>query len=176
MKTFNKYIAIAFLAIIGLVNSVQADTATLTLTGINTNNVIFQGPARLLSISIQSTASTNGTLRFYDSPYATNWINIAASTNLTRTVSTTNIVYTNVFGVITTNSYPIILTSTNTASAAARVRDLVYTYISESNQAASVTFEAGKYLAGGLIVTNISTLGGAPGGGVLINVEYEKLR
>lgn len=172
----NKYIAIALLAITGLINSVQADTASITLTGVNTNNVIFTGPARLLSISIQSTSSTNGLIRFYDSPYATNWLNIAASTNLTRTVATTNITYTNIFGVISTNSYPVIRVTTNTATAASRTRELIYDYTSVSNVATSVDFEAGKYLAGGLVVTNISTLGGAPGGGVIINVEYEKLR
>jgi hypothetical protein len=176
MNMFKKLIAVASLAIIGLVNSVQADTATLTLTGVNTNNLIFAGPALLRSISIQSTAGTNGLLNFYDSPYGTNTLTIAVSTNLTRTVATTNIIYTNIFGVISTNSYSVIRVTTNTVSAANKVRELVYSYTTASNATEAVEFEVNKYLAGGLLVTNISTLGGAPGGGVIINVEYEKLR
>lgn len=154
----------------------KAETATLTLTGMNSNAVIFTGPAVLLSLSVYSTAATNDVLYFYDSPFATNRYYVGAYTNTTRSVATTNIIYTNVFGVISTNSYSVIRSATNTATAGLRVRQSITSIIPVSNTVVTVDFDAGQQLGFGLAVTNHVSVGGAPGGGIIISAEYEKLK
>lgn len=169
-----KFIILLALLMVAMVNSLKADTAVLTLTGASPTNMVFKGPARLLSLSISSTAGTNGNLFFYDSPFLTNTVSVGAYTNYTKAVATTNIVYTNVFGVVSTNSYSIIRYTTNTATGGQQVRELIYSGLSVSNSTSVITFDVGKFLQGGLLVTNITTLGGLPGS-VTINAEYEKL-
>src|SRR5882672_6375459 len=122
-------------------HNAKGNSAVLTLTGVNSNNLVFTGPAHLFNISIYSNAGTNGLLNFYDSPYGTNTYIVGAFTNLTRAVATTNITYTNVFGVISTNSYSIIQFTTNTLAAGARARPLLASATTISNAVISLDFE-----------------------------------
>jgi hypothetical protein len=152
-----------------------ADTAVLTIPssgsgqGIATN-LMITGPIRLLSFTV--TAQTNSTLFMYDSPTATNSYTVGAYTNYTRAIATTNIIYTNVFGVISTNSYAIIRTTTNTATGGLQLRELIYSGAFVSNTVTAVDFAAGKYLANGLLITNLPGVVAFP---IIVNVEYEKL-
>lgn len=156
------------------VTSLFADTATISLpgTGLGTaTNLLYQGPIRLLSISV--TANTNAFLKFFDSPYVTNTIDVAAFTNITRTLGVVSNVYTTPFGVTHTNFYTNAITSTtNTVTGGSRVRETIYSSTFLSNTVANVNFGAGKYLAGGFLITNIPIATVTP---VILSIEYEKL-
>ncbi len=177
MKKIKKFISGLAVGLALLASpEVKADTATTLLTGANSNAVIFTGPAVLLSISVYSTAGTNLAINFYDSPFATNGYYVGAYTNTTKSVATTNILYTNVFGVVSTNSYSVIRSATNTATAGIRTRQLIASVLPVSNTVTTVDFDAGQPLGYGLSLTNHVSNGGAPGGGITISVEYEKLK
>ena len=153
----------------------SADTKVLTIpsassgTGIATNLAIT-GPIRLLNLTI--TAGTNLTLYVYDSPTLTNSYTVGAYTNYTRTIATTNVVYTDVYGSSTTNAYSVIRTSTNSATGGLQLRELVYSGLAVSNTVTAISFDGGKYMANGLLITNLPCATLTP---VIVNIEYEKL-
>lgn len=159
---------------LSLVSSAFAETAVYTLTGAAPTNMIVAGPMKLNSISVSSTSQTNGTIYFYDSPYLTNNIIVAAYTNLTYSTMSTNTIYTNIFGVLTTNTYTVKSITTNTVAAGSRLRQNIANIASVSNTVTTVEFD-GTFLGFGLLATNITTLGGTPGN-VVITVNYDKYR
>lgn len=156
------------------VNSLFADVANISLpqTGLGVaTNLLYAGPIKLLSITV--TANTNAFIKFYDSPYVTNTITVPAFTNITRTLGVVSNVYTSPFGVTYTNFYTNAITSTtNTAAAAAQQREVIYSSSFVSNTVSTITFAAGKYLSGGLLITNIPIATVTP---VIVNIEYEKM-
>lgn len=173
MKNFIYSIGLALSLMFGA--SAIADTAVVTIPGGTTGtsiatNLVIVGPIRLLNFTV--TASTNLSLFIYDSPTITNSIIIGAYTNYTRTISTTNKTYTNPWGVAYTNSYATTRVTTNTATGGAQLRELVYSGLFVSNTVTSVDFEAGKYMANGLLITNLPCASISP---VVVNIEYEKL-
>jgi hypothetical protein len=153
----------------------QADTLSTALTGGTNATILTLGPGKILSISVRSSAGTNGLINFYDSPYNTNTYIVGAYTNVSKSVGTTNIVYTNIFGALNTNSYTVIRYTTNTLAAGARLRQLLFSFTTVSNTLETREFAGGVPFGQGILATNISQLGGAPGN-VTIDIEYEKYR
>lgn len=156
-----------------LVGSVLGDTLSFSLpsTGLGVGtNLLYAGPIRLLSITV--TANTNAFLRFQDSPYVTNTLTIGAFTNITAISGTVSNLYTNPFGVIYTNFYQAKTYTTNTATGASQARPTIYSSSFVSNTVSVITFGAGYYIGGGLLVTNIPIATVTP---VQLNVEFEKL-
>ena len=155
------------------IGSAIAETATATLTGNSPTNLVLQGPAKINGISVSSLATTNGTLTFWDSPYNTNTYTRGAFTNFTTTVFNTNRIYTNFFGVLTTNTYQVKAMTTNTAAAAVVARPQIASIVTVSNSVVTYDFD-GVYVGTGLLITNLGTIGGL--GGVTVTVNYDKLR
>lgn len=156
------------------ITTVMAEEAVVTLNGSVSNTLAVIGPAKLLNITIQSNSQTNGLISFFDSPYLTNTYITGAFTNITKTIVATNIVYTNIFGVISTNSFSIARLTTNTLTGPTLTRQNILSATTVSNTVASYDF-FGVHLANGLLITNIGTLGGAPGN-VTINISYQEFK
>jgi hypothetical protein len=159
---------------LALVFSARSETATYTLNGTAPTNMIVFGPLKLNSIAISSTSATNGTVYFYDSPYLTNTLIVAAYTNITQTTDWKTNTYTDIFGRGTTNRYQIKTYTTNTVASGARTRQLIATVTTTSNTVSTLDFD-GTFLGFGLLATNLTTLGGTPGS-VVITVNYDKYR
>lgn len=167
-----------FLLSIGLIGllagSVFGDVISFSLPGTGLGvgtNLLYAGPMRLLSITV--TANTNAFLRFFDSPYVTNTLNIGAFTNITRTLGVVSNFYTSPFGVGYTNFYTNAITSTtNTLTAGSQVRPTIYSSSFVSNTVTVLSFGAGYYIGGGLLVSNIPIATITP---VQLNVEFEKI-
>lgn len=168
-----------FLLSIGLIGllagSVFGDVISFSLPGTGLGvgtNLLYAGPMRLLSITV--TANTNAFLRFFDSPYVTNTLNISAFTNYTTTFGVVSNFYTSPFGVGYTNFYTNAITrTTNTiAGPLSQVRPTIYSSSFVSNTVSVLSFGAGYYIGGGLLVSNIPIATVTP---VQLNVEFEKI-
>lgn len=151
----------------------KADTVAISLNGSSPTNSIIQGPGKLNSISISSLATTNGTLYFYDSAYNTNTYTRGGWTNISYSVGLNTNIFTNVFGVLSTNYYTAKILTTNTIAKAVVARPLIATATTVSNSVVTLDFD-GVFFGSGLLLTNVGTIGGL--GGVNITVNYDDLR
>ena len=167
----NKFF-LGLIASLMLLASAKADSTSVILNGKATNLVVV-GPIQLRSVSISSSAITNGLIAFVDSPnaFATNYI--GAYTNNVRTITTSNYTYTSPFNVSYTNSYQIISNNVATVAGAMQNRALVGAATSISNAVVTLDFDT-TYLGFGLLITNIAGVG-APGN-ITLNITYDKLR
>lgn len=168
-------INIGLALVLGLAN-VMADTITFSIPSAATGttvatNLLNQGPMKILNITVS--AQTNAALRFFDSPYITNTINVGAFTNVTKSLGVVSNTYVSPFGVTYTNFYTnVTLLTTNSIIAATQTRETILNASFVSNTLSLITFGAGRYVQGGLLVTNnpIPTL--TP---VIVTVEFEKI-
>lgn len=154
---------------------IKADTLSFSLAGGTGSNVLVLGAGKVLSVTVRSSSATNGLINFYDSPFNTNTYIIGAFTNVTKSTATTNQVYTNIFGALNTNSYTVIRYTTNTLTAGARLRPLLFSFTTVSNTVESREYDAGVPFGQGILATNAITLGGTPGS-ITIDIEYQKDR
>jgi len=168
MKNF----ILSLLIALSLTLSAKAETTITAFTGAVTNFAVA-GPIKLLSLTVISTATTNAPIDVYDSPnaFTTNWY--GAYTNYVRSVVTTNLLYTNIFGVASTNTYPVIVNATNTAAGAMRTREKIISVYAISNSSVTVSFDS-RYIAYGLLYSNIGALGA--GGTISVVATYDELK
>lgn len=158
MKLFNMYEIVKKIAVgIGLL----ALTATLqaapfvATTGTTNAVLVESGPGDLTSIMIFNPSASNALVYLYDSP--TNnyqWTNAGFSNYVTTVVTYTNI-YTNYFGVITTNSYPAETNSISVSAASTNAQRIVGIMVVPSTSSASLTNLG--FLTQGLYITNYNT-------------------
>jgi hypothetical protein len=150
----------------------KAETAVVTLNGVTTNFVVA-GPIRLSSITIGSVAFTNGPVDFYDSPnaFTTNWT--GAVTNYIKSVITTNLVFTNIFGVLSTNTYPVIVSAPATIAGSMKTREKVASVYAVSNLVTTAILD-NRYMAYGVLISNVAGLG-APAN-TTVTIVYDELK
>jgi hypothetical protein len=96
--------------------TVHAANASLTLTSANVGSLLTV-PATVSQLLV-SNSTTNGTLvTFYDSGNTNFYITNVSYVTVTYTQQSVTNIYTNYFGVLTTNIYPALVTSSVTNSA-----------------------------------------------------------
>lgn len=84
----------------------KADSLTVIFGGTNNSALLYRGPADINGVTIYNPTTNPCTVSFFDSPTNVIFYTNGAYTNFTiNSVTYTNI-YTNYFGVITTNTYP----------------------------------------------------------------------
>ena len=158
--------------VLSLVAGAKAETVTQVLNGTGFTNVVV-GPVKLLSIQLSSQTFTNGVITFLDAPNAfpTNWT--GAFTNIVRTSGFTTNLYTNIFGVLSTNIYPSILATTNTAAGSMKSRAVITAIATTSNSVQNITYDS-LYVANGILITNALGIG-APAN-ITVVINYDELR
>ncbi len=168
----NKILSLIAVGMLLVMPSLKADSTAVTLNG-NITNLVLVGPIKLLSVSISSSAITNGLIAFLDSPNAfpTNWS--LGYTNKGFGIATTNYIFTNVFGVLTTNRWQIISNYVLSSLAHTNYYARVASVASVSNAIVTLDFDS-QYLANGLLVTNIAGVG-APGN-ITLTIQYDQLK
>jgi hypothetical protein len=148
-----KKVIISGVMIVALLGAttVHAANASITLTGVN-SGVLLSSPV-VASQLLVSSSTTNGTLvTFYDNS-ATNFFYTNASyiTTTTSQQTVTNI-YTNYFGVLTTNIYPALVTSSVTNAATTNLMPIVATTFVPGSSTAELD---GTYqFRSGILVSN----------------------
>lgn len=103
-KTIKNLLLMGSMLLVGSAQ-LQAAPATVTYSGTNNYGYLLTGVGEMNTIYIYNPTTNVANVSVYDSP--TNvlaWTNLAYSNYVYSTVTYTNI-YTNIFGVITTNSY-----------------------------------------------------------------------
>jgi len=147
----------------------KADSSTFLINQ-STTNLLLTGPLRLLSITVGGVQATNGAIDFYDSAnaFTTNWV--GAFTNIVKVVATTNLIYTNIFGVTSTNSYPVIFYTTNTAAGAMKTRAKFASIFALSNTVTQINFDS-LYVGYGVLASNVTTMGP-----VNVTIVYDELK
>lgn len=120
----------------------------------NTTTNIFPAPIKITRVSILATNQV--TLSIYDAP-STSFTNIVGSySNLTQYATNVSIIYTNYWGVGTTNWLTnALVTATNSVSARTNTYPLIFTQIVQSNTTANLP-NLGLTFVNGVMLTNAS--------------------
>lgn len=165
---------------------VSQPMSAVTVSGllINPTNrtAILNGAHHLNSITLYNIGTNTTVFGFFDAPGTTNagsanaiaiTFTNAAYTNYTITSgSVSNALFTNIFGVITTNFYLALTRTTNNVLGTNMPAAMVGLIAGSSNVPVTLTFGANQFSAYGLVVTNLTT----PAGGVFYSVDYDNKR
>lgn len=154
-----KLITVASLALA----TVSLKAAPLNFQFVNTNalfltNAVAPGTVSYLQVY---NPGTNTTLYIYDNYTNSLYVTNAAYTNYTVSVGTTTNIYTNIFGVLTTNIYPSrLLTEQDVAASTTTPARVLYTIYCPSNVVSTVPITAdavfGLYASNWPSSTNIT--------------------
>jgi len=139
------------LVCVGILSSAVADTATFVIPP-NTQTNIFPAPVKLLSLSVLATNAC--TVLMYDAPgTATTW-SATAYTNYTQYATNVSQIYTNFFGVATTNWLTNALVRyTNSVAASTNNYQQVFAQSYASNTTTTIP-NLGITFVNGVLLTN----------------------
>lgn len=136
MKKLACLISLALLCL-----SVSAGTIVTTFTSTNNQAIVVQGPGTFSYVSIYNPTTNLAVVSLYDSPTNTTvWTN-AAYTNFVQTQVTYTNIYTNIFGVITTNTYPAFTNAANAVAAATNSYRIVNTIVVPASSQVNSTLD-----------------------------------
>lgn len=146
-----KIITIAGLAV-SLVSFMYADSQSWTVPA-NTVTNILPAPMKLTSISILATNAV--TLSIYDAP-GTSFTNIVgAYSNLTQYATNVSLIYTNYYGVNTTNWLTnALVTATNSVASRTIAYPLIFAQSVASNTTANLPGLSMSFVNGVMVTNN----------------------
>lgn len=146
-----KLILIAGL-LVSLVTSAKADSQSFVI-GANTITNIFPGPMKITSLSILATNAV--TLSIYDAPGIVFTNNVNAYSNLTQYATNVSVIYTNYYGVLTTNWLTnALVTSTQSVAGRSITYPLIFTQSVSSNTTAIIPNLSMTFLYGVMVTNN----------------------
>lgn len=114
MKKFILSLAVA----VGLVSSLSAATLSATIQPNSASNVLSGGLAVSQFILASQATASNNIITMFDSPNNNLFYTNGAYTGVVSVTVSTNSIYTNYFGVLTTNSYSALIETNQTFLAA----------------------------------------------------------
>lgn len=140
-------------ASVAFVTGALADSQSFTIGG-NTQSNIFPQALKLLSLTVTTTNAN--TILIYDAPGNTITNNVGAYSNLVQYATNVSQIYTNFYGVATTNWLTnALVTTTNSVAAHTITYPLVFTQTFPSNVTVSIP-NLNAMFQNGILITNQS--------------------
>lgn len=157
MKSLFKNKLFAALAIVGLTASTMSAATFSISTNIAVNRTIrlIDGPASINSIAMQNAITTNSIVAFYIAPGTNTYFTNGVYTNYTwYATNAYQQIYTNFFGVLTTNTFAALVKTTNSVAAGTNFYPTLWAATSVSNATTTYLPPFPVTAPLGLVITN----------------------